>query len=50
MTFVIVEGGGRAWPGSDHSATRAATFGPTTMDWNATREAWAWFEDVRLPA
>jgi len=50
VELVIVEGGGRAWPGSDHSATKAATFGPVTMSWNATREAWAFFEDVRLPA
>jgi polyhydroxybutyrate depolymerase len=50
VRFVIVEGGGRSWPGSDHSATKAGTFGPVIMDWNATREAWAFFEDVRLPA
>lgn len=50
VELVIVQGGGRAWPGSDHSATKAATFGPVTMSWNATREAWAFFEDVRLPA
>jgi polyhydroxybutyrate depolymerase len=50
VELVIVEGGGRAWPGSDHSATKAGTFGPVTMSWNATREAWAFFQDVRLPA
>ncbi len=50
VELVIVEGGGRAWPGSAHSATKAGTFGPVTTSWDATREAWAFFEDVRLPA
>lgn len=42
--FVIIEGGGHTWPGSEAFEALEAIVGPTTDEVDATREGWAFFE------
>jgi polyhydroxybutyrate depolymerase len=49
VEFFIVEGGGHAWPGSKFSEAVAKAVGYTTMDINATEEAWKFFQRFQLP-
>ncbi len=48
VTFVIVEGGGHTWPGSDFSAQLADIMGATTMDIDADEAMWEMFQRHRL--
>jgi polyhydroxybutyrate depolymerase len=49
VEFLIILGGGHAWPGSAFSQAVAAVVGYTTFDIHATQEAWRFFERFRLP-
>jgi polyhydroxybutyrate depolymerase len=50
LEFVIVQGGGHSWPGSEFSESIGDIVGPTTFDIDASREAWAFFQRHQLPA
>jgi polyhydroxybutyrate depolymerase len=47
VLFYVVEGGGHSWPGSQTSRT-VASLGHTTMDVDATRLAWEFFQQHSL--
>jgi polyhydroxybutyrate depolymerase len=49
VEFLIVEGGGHSWPGSDFSRSIEAIVGPTTTDIDANAEAWEFFQRFALP-
>lgn len=44
VEFVIVQGGGHTWPGSELSRSLAAIVGPTTTDIDATEANWKFFQ------
>ncbi|MGI8939433.1 MAG: alpha/beta hydrolase family esterase [Iamia sp.] len=48
LTFIIVEGGGHSWPGSEFSKTIADIVGPTTFDIDATEAMWEMFQRHQL--
>ncbi|MGH8994685.1 MAG: alpha/beta hydrolase family esterase [Acidimicrobiales bacterium] len=50
VSFYIVLGGGHAWPGSKFSQAIAAFTGPATVEINATKIIWTFFERFKLPA
>lgn len=50
VEFVVVEGGGHSWPGSEFSESIGDIVGPTTFDIDASEEAWAFFQRYQLPA
>ena len=43
VEFLVVEGGGHSWPGSDVSRSLGQIVGPTTMNLDATTTAWEFF-------
>lgn len=49
VEFLIVLGGGHAWPGSEFSKRIERIVGPTTFEIDATREAWKFFQRYQLP-
>lgn len=49
VEFVIAVDSGHGWPGSAFSASIAKVVGPTTMDLNASEEAWKFFQRFSLP-
>ena len=48
MAFFEITGGGHTWPNSP-IAGQPATLGSTTVDVDATRDSWAFFEQHVLP-
>jgi polyhydroxybutyrate depolymerase len=48
VEFVIVEGGGHSWPGSEFSKTLESIVGPTTFDIDASQEIWRFFQRFSL--
>ena len=49
VEFLIVEGGGHSWPGSEFSQSIEAIVGPTTTEIDANAEAWDFFQRFALP-
>ncbi|MBI2705730.1 MAG: prolyl oligopeptidase family serine peptidase [Actinobacteria bacterium] len=49
VEFLIVLGGGHAWPGSEFSKSIEKVVGPTTFEIDATVEAWKFFQRYQLP-
>lgn len=49
VEFYINVGGGHTWPGSEFSKVIASVVGHTTMDIDATAEAWKFFQRFQLP-
>jgi polyhydroxybutyrate depolymerase len=50
VEFVVIEGGGHTWPGSQFSANLENIMGVTEMDLDANAEIWAFFQRFALPA
>lgn len=50
VEFLIVEGGGHSWPGSEFSRSIESVVGPTTFDIDASREVWEFVSEFHLPA
>lgn len=50
VEFVLVEGGGHTWPGSEFSNNLADIMGPTDMDTDANALIWSFFQRFQLPA
>lgn len=50
VEFLIVEGGGHSWPGSEFSRSIESFVGPTTFDIDASREVWDFVSRFHLPA
>jgi polyhydroxybutyrate depolymerase len=50
VDFVILEGGGHTWPGSEFSSNLADIMGPTDMDTDANALIWSFFQRFQLPA
>ncbi|HWJ97949.1 MAG TPA: PHB depolymerase family esterase [Acidimicrobiales bacterium] len=50
VEFLIVEGGGHTWPGSEFSNQLADIMGPTDMATNANDLIWDFFQRFQLPA
>jgi polyhydroxybutyrate depolymerase len=48
VEFLIIQGGGHTWPGSEFSRSIAGVVGPTTFDIDAGQEIWRFFERSRL--
>jgi polyhydroxybutyrate depolymerase len=48
--FLIVEGGGHSWPGSEFSAQLEKVMGPTDQSIDANELMWAFFQRFQLPA
>jgi polyhydroxybutyrate depolymerase len=49
VRFLIIEGGGHSWPGSEFSAAIESVVGPTTTELDATEEIWSFFTDHARP-
>lgn len=49
VEFLIVEGGGHSWPGSEFSRSIGNVVGPTTFDIDASREVWDFVRRFQLP-
>ena len=49
VDFLIIEGGGHTWPGSEFSNKLADIMGPTDMDTNANELIWQFFQRFQLP-
>jgi polyhydroxybutyrate depolymerase len=49
VDFVILEGGGHTWPGSEFSNNLADIMGPTDMDTDANAMIWQFFQRFQLP-
>ena len=49
LEFVVIEGGGHTWPGSELSASLEAVMGRTEMGLDANAEIWAFFQRFALP-
>ncbi|CAN5886478.1 hypothetical protein BH24ACT6_BH24ACT6_16000 [soil metagenome] len=47
--FVIVEGGGHSWPGSEFSSQIESIIGPTTESFAATDTMWDFFDRFTVP-
>ena len=50
VEFLIIEGGGHTWPGSEFSNRLANIMGPTDMDTDANELIWQFFQRFQLPA
>lgn len=50
VEFLIVEGGGHSWPGSEFSRSIEEIVGHTTTDIDASREVWEFVRRFSLPA
>ncbi|HWJ63634.1 MAG TPA: PHB depolymerase family esterase, partial [Acidimicrobiales bacterium] len=50
VEFLIIDGGGHTWPGSEFSNDLADIMGPTDMDTNANELIWRFFQRFQLPA
>lgn len=50
VDFLIVEGGGHTWPGSEFSNKLAKIMGPTDMEIDANELIWQFFQRFQLPA
>jgi polyhydroxybutyrate depolymerase len=48
VEFLIVDGGGHSWPGSEFSRTIERIVGPTTFDIDASEEIWRYFQRFSL--
>jgi polyhydroxybutyrate depolymerase len=48
--FLIIEGGGHTWPGSEFSAQLERVMGATDMSIDANEQMWAFFQRFQLPA
>jgi polyhydroxybutyrate depolymerase len=48
--FLIIEGGGHTWPGSEFSAQLERVMGATDMSIDANEQMWAFFQRFALPA
>lgn len=49
VEFIIVEGGGHSWPGSEFSQSIEGIVGPTTFDVEGSQEIWEFFSQFTLP-
>ncbi|WP_421118557.1 alpha/beta hydrolase family esterase [Aquihabitans daechungensis] len=49
VEFLIIEGGGHTWPGSEFSNKLAHIMGPTDMDTDANQLIWQFFQRFQLP-
>ncbi|MET0902321.1 MAG: PHB depolymerase family esterase [Acidimicrobiales bacterium] len=49
VEFLIIEGGGHAWPSSEFSRSIETIVGPTTFDVDGTRDSWQFLEQFHLP-
>lgn len=49
VEFLIVEGGGHSWPGSEFSQSIESIVGPTTFDVDGSREVWEFLSQFSLP-
>lgn len=49
VEFLILEGSGHTWPGSEFSNNLADIMGPTDMDTNANELIWQFFQRFQLP-
>jgi len=49
VEFLVVEGGGHTWPGSEFSNKLAKIMGPTDMDTDANELIWQFFQRFQLP-
>lgn len=49
VEFLIIEGGGHTWPGSEFSNKLADIMGPTDMDTDANELIWSFFQRFQLP-
>ncbi len=48
VEFLIIQGGGHSWPGSELSRSIERLVGPTTFDINASQEIWGFLKQFRL--
>lgn len=49
VVFVVIEGGGHTWPGSEFSRTIEAITGPTSFEVDATVDGWAFASGFSVP-
>lgn len=50
VEFVVLQGGGHSWPGSEFSKAVERVVGPTDMSIDADELIWAFFQRFQLPA
>ncbi len=48
VEFLIIQGGGHSWPGSEFSRSIEGIVGPTTFDIDASQEIWGFVQRFRL--
>ena len=50
VEFLVVQGGGHSWPGSEFGKAAESIVGPTDMSIDATDVIWKFFQRFALPA